>query len=146
MKKHSLELLFRYRDYLLEKEQIHFQEKIEEEKQQRDRLESLAARIQRTNEAKLKAQTIEGLRVLDEAAGYLRGRVVMAKRALSLANVAREEAMGRILQAKQARDQIGMLLENNRRVELHRLNEIERKQMDDLASARHIIISEGFAI
>jgi hypothetical protein len=143
MKRHSLELLFRHRDHLLEMEQVALQEKLAEENEQKVRLENLVVRIRRTHEAKLGARTVEGVRVLDEAAAYLQGRFIMAKRALGLAGLAREEAAGRTLKAKISRDQIGLLLENGRRAELHEMEVRERQQLDDLSSARYVMAMTG---
>jgi hypothetical protein len=68
MKKQSLEILYRFRKHLLEKEQIVLQDKIAEENQQKARLLQLQARVQATHNAKSKATTVEELRALDEAA------------------------------------------------------------------------------
>jgi hypothetical protein len=51
MKKQSLEILYRFRKHLLEKEQIVLQDKIAEENQQKARLLQLQARVQATHNA-----------------------------------------------------------------------------------------------
>jgi flagellar export protein FliJ len=136
MKKQSLEILYRYRTHLLEKEQVNLQDKIAEENQQKVRLLQLQARIQSTQNAKSKAGTVEELRALDEAASYLNGRVTLAKRAVAVATQTREEALDRTLKTKQGRDQLGSLLEKGRRAYLAEMEESERKQMDEVATAR----------
>ncbi len=143
MKQQSLEILYRYRKHLLEKEQIVLQDKIAEENQQKARLLQLQARVQATHEAKLQAACVEELRALDEAAAYLHGRMTLARRALSLSGHAREEALERTLKTKQARDQIGLLLEKGRREQLHHLDESERRHLDELVTSRYAMALRG---
>ena len=72
MKKKSLSILHRYRDHLLEREQINLQEKIADENNQKPaRLLQLQARVKATHEAKASAKTVEEMKSLDEAAAYL---------------------------------------------------------------------------
>jgi hypothetical protein len=72
MKKQSLEILYRFRKHLLEKEQIVLQDKIAEENQQKARLLQLQARVQATHNAKSKArqdaveQTLKTKQSLDQ--------------------------------------------------------------------------------
>ncbi len=137
MKSHSLNVLYRYRKFLLEKEQVLLQEAIAEENVQKDRMTQIQGRVRKTHDAKLKAETVEGMCVLDEAAAYLHGRMVMVKRTIGLAGLAREEALARTLKAKQARDQVGLLLEKGRREYQREQDEAERRQMDDLVTSRY---------
>jgi hypothetical protein len=143
MKKQSLEILYRFRSHLLEKEQVALQDKIAEENQQKVRLLQLQQRIQTTHNAKLKAKTVEELRQLDEAAAYLNGRLTLAKRAVSVAGQAREDALSRTLKIKQARDQIGILIEKGRRAYIAELDDSERKQLDDLVTSRFAMAMRG---
>jgi len=143
MKRQSLEILYRYRKHLLEKEQITLQDKIAEESQQKMRLLQLQARIQATHNAKGKATSVEELRALDEAAAYLHGRMTMAKRAVGLTGQAREEAVERTLKTKQSLDQIGLLLEKGRRARLADLDESERRQLDELITSRYAMALRG---
>ena len=143
MKKQSLEILYRYRKHLLEKEQIVLQDKIAEENQQKVRLLQLQARVQETHNAKLKAASVEEMRALDEAAAYLHGRMTMAKRAISLSGQARQDAVDRTLKTKQSLDQIGLLLENGRRKRLAELDESERRQLDELVTSRYAMALRG---
>ncbi len=143
MKKQSLQILYRYRKHLLEKEQIILQDKIAEENQQKIRLRQLEARVQETHNAKSKAATVEALRSLDEAAAYLHGRMTMARRAITLSGQARQEAVERTLKTKQSLDQIGLMLENGRRLHMAELDESERRQMDDLVTARYAMALRG---
>jgi len=143
MKRQSLEILYRYRNHLLEKEQIVLQDKIAEENQQKARLLQLQARVQATHRAKVKATTVEELRALDEAAAYLHGRTTMARRAVSLSGQVREEALERTLKAKQARDQIGLLLEKGRREHLREMDESERHQLDEVVTSRYAMALRG---
>ena len=136
MKKQSLEILYRYRSHLLEKEQLALQDKIAEESQQKVRLLQLQARIQETHNAKLKAGTVEELRALDEAAAYLNSRVTLAKRAVSVAAQTREDALNRTLKTKMSRDQIGLLIEKERRAFLAEADDAERKHLDEIATSR----------
>jgi len=137
MKKHSLDILFRYRKHLLEKEQITLQDKIAEENQQKARLLQLQARVQATHEAKAKAGSVEEIRALDDAAAYLHGRIILAKRAVTLTGQAREEALSQTLKSKQARDQIGLLIENGRVAHARAMDDSERKQIDELVTSRY---------
>jgi hypothetical protein len=143
MKKQSLEILYRYRTHLLEKEQIALQDKIAEENQQKVRLLQLQARIQTAHNAKARATSVEELRTLDESAAYLHSRLTLAKRAVNLAGQAREEALETTLKTKQARDQIGLLLEKGRREDLAEIDESERRQLDDLVTARYAMALRG---
>jgi flagellar export protein FliJ len=143
MKKQSLEILYRYRKHLLEKEQIDLQDKLAEENQQKVRLLQLQARVQATHNAKGKATSVEELRALDEAAAYLHGRITMARRAVSLSGQAREEAVERTLKTKQSLDQIGLLLEKGRRKHLAAMDESERRQLDELVTSRYAMALRG---
>jgi len=143
MKKQSLEILYRYRQHLLEKEQIALQEKIAEENTQKVRLLQLQARVQATHNAKAKSATVEELRSLDEAAAYLHTRMTMAKRAIALSGQARQEAVERTLKTKQSVDQIGLLLENGRRKHRAELDESERRMMDELVTSRYAMAMRG---
>ena len=143
MKRQSLEILYRYRKHLLEKEQIFLQDKIAEENQQKARLLQLQARVQATHEAKSKAASVEELRTLDEAAAYLHSRITLARRAISLAGQARAEALERTLKSKQAHDQIGLLLEKGRRELLRNLDKSERLQIDELVTSRYAMALRG---
>lgn len=143
MKKQSLEILYRYRKHLLEKEQIALQDKIADENQQKVRLLQLQARVLATHNAKSKATTVEELCALDEAAAYLHGRMTLAKRAITLSGNARQEAVERTLKTKQSLDQIGLLLENGRRAHLAELDEAERHQIDELVTSRYAMALRG---
>jgi hypothetical protein len=135
MKKQSLEILYRFRKHLLEKEQIVLQDKIAEENQQKARLLQL--------NAKSKATTVEELRALDEAAAFLHGRMTMAKRAITLSSQARQDAVEQTLKTKQSLDQIGLLLENGRRKRVAELDESERRQMDEIVTSRYAMALRG---
>ena len=143
MKKQSLEILYRFRKHLLEKEQIVLQDKIAEENQQKARLLQLEARVQATHNAKLKATTVEELRALDEAAAFLHGRMTMARRAITLSSQARQDAVEQTLKTKQSLDQIGLLLENGRRKRVAELDESERRQMDEIVTSRYAMALRG---
>jgi hypothetical protein len=143
MKRQSLEILYRYRKHLLEKDQIFLQDRIAEENQQKARLLQLQARVQATHEAKSKADSVEKLRALDEAAAYLHSRMTLARRALNLSGHARAEALERTLKSKQSRDQIGLLLENGRRELRRSLDESERRQVDELVTSRYAMALRG---
>ncbi len=143
MKKQSLQILHRYRTYLLEMEQITLQEKIVEENQQKQRLAHLQARIQTTHQAKAQANHVEDLCSLDEAAAYLHGRVTLARRAITLSGQAREEALDRTLASKKARDQIGLLLEKERLERARARDEAERSLLDELATSRYAMTKEN---
>jgi flagellar export protein FliJ len=137
MKKPTLEILHRYRKHLLEREQAALQDRWAEENTQKARILQLQTRVQETHEAKLKATSAAELCTLDDAAAYLHGRTTMAQRALSLARAAREEAVDRMLTCKKERDQVGMVIENDRRRWVREQDESERLQADDLATARY---------
>ena len=137
MKRQTLEILYRYRKHLLEKEQIVLQDKLAEENQQKARLLQLQARVQETHNAKAKARTGEELSMLDESAAYLHGRMTMARRAISLSGQARQEAVERTLKTKQSLDQIGSLLEKGRCERITELDESERRQLDELVTSRY---------
>jgi hypothetical protein len=139
MKKTSLSILHRYRAHLLEREQINLQEKIAEENNQKARLLQLQARVKATHEAKAAARTVEEMRALDDAAAYLHTRVTLAKRAVSLTGQAREEATAQAIKTKQGRDQVAMLIENDRIVERREFDAKERVQVDDLVTARYAL-------
>jgi len=143
MKKQSLEILHRYRKHLLEKDQITLQDKIADENQQKARLLQLQARVKTTHEAKLKATTPEELCALDDAAAYLHGRMTLARRAIQLTGVARQEALERTLKTKQSRDQIGLLMEKERMERLRLQDEAERKQIDELVTSRYAMTLRG---
>jgi len=143
MKRQSLEILYRYRKHLLEKEQIALQDRIVEENQQKLRLVQLQARVQETHNAKLKSKTVEELRTLDEAAAYLHGRMTLAKRAISISSHARQEAVERTLKTKQSLDQISSLLEKGRRQALIEIDEAERRQLDELVTSRYAMSLRG---
>ena len=102
MKKKSLSILHRYRDHLLEREQINLQEKIADENNQKARLLQLQTRVKATHEAKANAKTVEEMKSLDEAAAYLHSRMTLARRAIQLTSAAREEAMAQTLRTKQS--------------------------------------------
>jgi flagellar export protein FliJ len=137
MKKNSLSILYRYRKHLLEKEQINLQDKIADETQQKARLRQLQARVTATHEAKLKATSVEEMRALDDAAAYLHSRITLAKRAVNLTGQAREEALGQTLKTKQERDQVGLMIENDRVIEQRARDDSERKQIDELVTSRY---------
>jgi hypothetical protein len=143
MKKQSLEILYRFRTHLLEKEQIVLQDKIADENQQKVRVLQLQARIQTAHNAKAKAKSAEELRMLDESAAYLHGRLTLAKRAVTVAGQAREDALATTLKTKQARDQIGLLLEKGRREYRVEVDEAERRQLDDLVTSRYAMALRG---
>lgn len=137
MKKKSLSILHRYRNHLLEREQVNLQEKIADENNQKARLLQLQARVKATHEAKANATSVEELRSLDEAAAYLHGRMTLAKRAIQLTAQAREEATAQTLRTKQSRDQVEMLLEKGR-IQLRREHdERERNHIDELVTSRY---------
>jgi transposase len=137
MKKNSLSILHRYRDHLLEREQINLQEKIADENNQKARLLQLQARVKATHEAKASAKTVEEMKSLDEAAAYLHSRMTLAKRAIQLTSAAREEAMQQTLRTKQSRDQVAMLLEKGRVLNRQEHDHKERNQIDELVTSRY---------
>jgi hypothetical protein len=137
MKKQTLDILHRYRQHMLEREQVQIVERLAEENTQKVRLLQLQQRVSEMHAAKLRASSSADLTALDEAASYLHGRVTMAHRALSLARKAREEAVARTLQLKQERDQVGMMLENERRQTVRARDDAERIELNDLATARY---------
>jgi len=137
MKKQTLDILHRYRKHLLEREQVSIVERLAEENAQKVRLLQLQQRVAETHQAKLRASSSADLTALDAAASYLHGRVTMAQRALVLARRAREEAVASALQLKKERDQVGVMLENDRRQFQHAQDDAERMELNDMASARH---------
>ena len=143
MKRQSLEILYRYRKHLLEKEQIALQDRIVEENQQKLRLVQLQARVQETHNAKLKSKTVEELCSLDEAAAYLHGRMTLAKRAISISSHARQEAVERTLKTKQSLDQIEALLEKGRRQQRIEIDAAERLQLDEVVTSRYAMALRG---
>ncbi len=143
MKKKSLSILHRYRDHLLEREQINLQEKIADEANQKARLLQLQARVKATHEAKASAKTVEELKALDEAAAYLHSRMTLAKRAIQLTSQAREEAMQQTVRTKQSRDQIAMLLEKGRVLDRQEHDYKERNQIDELVTSRYAMALRG---
>ena len=143
MKKQSLEILYRYRKHLLEKEQINLQDKIAEENQQKLRLAQLQARVQATHNEKLKARTVDDLRQLDEAAAYLHTRMTLAKRAIQLSGNARQAAVESTLKTKLSLDQIGAMLENNKRKLQTEIDVSERNALDELVTSRYAMALRG---
>jgi len=143
MKKKSLEILHRYRAHLLEREQIILQDKIAEENAQKARLLQLQARVKETHEAKLKARSIEELRELDESAAYLHNRMTLARRAIALCTKMREEATQRTLETKQSRDQVEQLIEHAALLRAREQDHAERRQIDELVTARYAMTSGG---
>jgi hypothetical protein len=143
MKKQSLEILYRYRKHLLEREQINLQDKIAEENQQKIRLAQLQARVQNTHNEKLKARTVDDLRSLDEAAAYLHSRMTLAKRAIQLCANARQQAVESTLKTKLSLDQIGAMLENNKRQMKAEFDESERIALDELVTSRYAMALRG---
>ena len=143
MKKQSLEILYRYRTHLLEKEQIILQDKIADENQQKARLLQLQERVKTTHDAKLKATSSEELCALDESASYLHGRITLARRAISIAGQAREDALQRMLKTKQSRDQVGRLLEKGRGEELAQVDASERLELDEMVTSRYAMALRG---
>jgi hypothetical protein len=137
MKKKSLSILHRYRNHLLEREQINLQEKIADENAQKARLLQLQARVKATHEAKARAETVEEMKSLDDAAAYLHSRMTLAKRAIQLTAQAREEAAAQALRAKQGRDQVASLLEKGRVLDRQEHEAAERKQIDELVTSRY---------
>ncbi len=137
MKKKSLSILHRYRDHLLEREQVNLQEKIADENNQKARLLQLQERVKTTHEAKARAKTIEEMKSLDDAAAYLHGRMTLARRAIQLTTAAREEAMAQTIKTKQSRDQVASLIEKGRVLDRREHDEKERKQIDELVTSRY---------
>jgi len=137
MKKKSLSILHRYRDHLLEREQINLQDKIADENNQKARLLQLQARVKATHEAKANAKTVEEMCALDDAAAYLHSRMTLARRAISLTTAAREEAMAQTIKTKQARDQVKMLIEKGKVLDRLEHDDKERKQIDELVTSRY---------
>lgn len=143
MKRQSLEILYRYRKHLLEKEQIALQDRIAEENQQKLRLVQLQARVQETHNAKSKARSADELVSLDEAAAYLHSRMTLAKRAISISAHARQDAVERTLKTKQSLDQVELLLEKGRRQHRIEIDEAERIQLDELVTSRYAMALRG---
>jgi hypothetical protein len=129
--------LHRYRNHLLEREQINLADKIAEENVQKARLLQLQARVRATHDAKAQAKTVEEMRALDDAAAYLHGRMTLARRAIVLTATAREEAMAQTIKTKQARDQVGLLMEKGKIKLRHEHDEKERNQIDELVTSRY---------
>jgi flagellar export protein FliJ len=143
MKKKSLSILHRYRNHLLEREQINLAEKIADENNQKARLLQLQERVKATHNAKGAARTVEEMKSLDEAAAYLHSRMVLARRAIQLTTTAREEATAQTLRTKQSRDQVEMLLEKGRLQFRREHDEKERNQIDELVTSRYAMGLEG---
>jgi len=137
MKKKSLTVLHRYRNHLLEREQINLADKIADENQQKARLLQLQARVRATHEAKANAKTVEELRALDDAAAYLHGRMTLARRAIVVTAQAREEATAQTIKTKQARDQVATLIETGKTKLRREFDEKERNQMDEQVTSRY---------
>jgi vesicle coat complex subunit len=137
MKHKSLNVLHRYRQHLLEREQIALQDRIAEDNQQKARLLQLQSRVAATHDAKAKADSVEELCTLDDAAAYLHGRMTLARRAITITTQAREEALDRTLRTLRERDQIASLLEKQRAAARREDDEQERKQIDELVTARY---------
>jgi flagellar biosynthesis chaperone FliJ len=135
--KKSLAVLHRYRNHLLEREQINLADKIADENTQKARLLQLQARVRATHEAKAQAKTVEEMRALDDAAAYLHGRMTLAQRAISLTTLAREEATAQTIKTKQARDQVALLLEKGKQRIRREHDEKERNQIDELVTSRY---------
>jgi flagellar export protein FliJ len=137
MKKKSLTVLHRYRNHLLEREQINLADRIADENVQKARLLQLQARVRATHEAKAQAKTVEEIRALDGAAAYLHSRMTLARRAIALTTQAREDATEQTIKTKQARDQVGTLIEKGK-IQLRREHdEKERNQIDELVTSRY---------
>jgi hypothetical protein len=143
MKKQTLEILHRYRKHLLEREQAAIQDRLAEENTQKARLLQLQSRVADTHQAKLRATSSADLCALDSAANYLHGRVTMAHRALGIARMAREEAMERTIQMKKERDQVGLMIENDRRQFVRAQDDAERLELNDMATARHAMAARN---
>jgi hypothetical protein len=139
MKKQTLDVMHRYRKHLLEREQSAIADRLAEENTQKVRLLQLQQRVAETHQAKLRASSSADLTALDAAATYLHSRVIMAQRALALTRRAREEAVANALQLKKERDQVGMMLENDRRQTLRAQDDAERIELNDMATARHAL-------
>lgn len=137
MKKQSLEILHRYRQHLLDKEQVALQDRIADENQQKLRLLQLQARVQATHNAKARATSVEEMKSFDNAAAYLHGRMTLARRAITLSAQARQDAVERTLKMKQSLDQVGLLIENGRRARLKDFDESERRHLDEMVTARY---------
>jgi len=60
-----------------------------------------------------------------------------------LSGQARQDAVERTLKTKQSLDQIGLLLESGRRKRVAELDESERRQIDDLVTARFAMAFRG---
>ena len=143
MKKQSLDILYRHRTHLLEREQIVLQDKIAEESQQKVRLLQLQERVQTTHNAKARATSVEEIRALDEAAAYLHGRITLAKRAVQLSIQAKEEALAQTLKTKQARDQVTAMIDKARIKRRRQDDELEKHHLDELVTARYAALLGG---
>jgi hypothetical protein len=142
MKSKSLTVLHRYRQHLLEREQIALQDRIAEDNQQKARLLQLQSRVAATHDAKAKADCVEELCSLDQAAAYLHGRMTLARRAITITAQAREDALDRTLRTLQERDQIASLLEKQRAAARRDDDEKERKQIDELVTSRYAMAQD----
>jgi hypothetical protein len=143
MKKQSLEILYRYRKHLVEREQAAIADRLADENNQKVRVLELKQRVAQTHEAKLRCTSPADLVALDQAAAYLHGRVTLATRALSVARASREETVNRTLQLKKERDQVALLLEKNRRQRIREQDEAERHQLNEIAIVRHAMAAGG---
>lgn len=143
MKKESLDILYRHRTHLLEKEQITLQDKIAEENQQKVRLLQLEARVQTTHNAKARAGSVEEIRALDEAAAYLHSRIILAKRAVQISTQAKEDALAQTLRTKQSRDQVSAMIEKARVKRRRQDDELEKHRLDELVTARYAALLGG---
>jgi hypothetical protein len=143
MKKQSLDILYRHRTHLLEKEQVVLQDKIAEENQQKVRLLQLQARVQATHNAKARATTVEEIRALDEAAAYLHGRIILAKRAVAISTQTKEDSLDRTLKTKQSRDQVGLMIDKAHREHRHQEDEAEKRHLDELVTSRYAMALGG---
>jgi len=143
MKKNSLHILHRYRKHLLDQSQAAIADALAEENNQKVRVLQLKQRIAETHQAKLRATSSAEMVSLDEAAAYLQSRVIMAERALALARGAREQAVNRTLELKKEHDQVGLVLDKNRRDWVRAQDEAERHQLNEIATARHALAAGG---
>jgi hypothetical protein len=143
VKKKSLDILHRYRKHILDEAQAAIANALSEENNQKVRVLQLRQRIAQTHHAKLHATSSADLMSHDESATYLHGRVIMAERALVLARSAREQAVARVLELKKERDQIGHLIDNQKREWIRTQDEAERNQINELVTARHALTAAG---
>ncbi len=143
MNRESMETLQKYRKHLLNLEQIALQERIAEERKQTTRLEGLSTRLMQIQTAKSNASTVHELCQMDQASMYLQGRKVMAQRALSVANMAHQEALQKTLQVKISGDQVGIILQNDQLAMMKEYGCQEQKQIDDLVTAKFATCNLG---